>query len=350
MKIKHIILLAALSALSLSCEPRGGDGPCAQGAMSVVVTRMDAEDEDRISTIRFIVFGDPDADPVLETNRLFDEGEFDTGGAQGDGGVSQLGIVLEVMRRIEGPNDKLLVVIANEPPSMTSVLDAVALPEDLESLRLDFADFLNDDHHTLIDGAPLPMTAALWTDKVHADEQQAADDVVTVELRRAVARVDVYIELGDGVDPALTLSAGTTVTLGNTYDSQYFIHHFDDPRTFGSIQTVASGFLDKEWELVEDMAVSERLLLCSFYTPERTCTQPDDADKLTVSVSALTSDGAVREASAAIASAALASTGVVSAVTVVERNNVYRVTISMGAETANIWVGDWSDEDIYNEL
>lgn len=349
MRIIDITRLTAALLLFVSCTggERIADRPSAQGTMTVVVTQMDADDEDRIETVRFIVFGDPDTDPALEVNTLFDGSEFDTGGASGSGGVSRLEVVLEVGLRTGVRNNKLVVVIANEPASMTAALDAVVLPEELEDMRLDFASFLNADHRTLIDDYPLPMTAAVWTDKVYATEGEAAADMVAVELQRAVARVDVYIEPDGGED--LTLSSGTSVTLGNTYDSQNFIYHADGTHTLGEIQTVGSGFMDMVWELSEETAVSGRQLLCSFYTPERTCSLPDNADKLTLTVVIHTTDGTVREGSAAIDSGNRESAGI-TPITAVERNNVYMVTVTAGAEVVTVWVNDWNGEDIYNEL
>ncbi len=174
------------------------------------------------------------------------------------------------------------MVVANEPQQMKSQLEAIGNYGDLETLELDFAYFLNNDHTTLQDGKSLPMTAVVATTKVYPTVVEAEADCQAIVLERAVARVQLYIRKEPGL--TVNLTTGTTVTLKNSYDKEFFIRHDNSP--FGQIQTVpVSQLLSRTWNpaaTIPDSAIpdsGEGVLLCFFYTPEPTCTASGDADK-----------------------------------------------------------------------
>ncbi|MDR2936020.1 MAG: hypothetical protein LBU80_01585, partial [Rikenellaceae bacterium] len=299
--MKRNIILAFLLLLLCSCSWENELAP--DGATPAPITTRgyievqvadehtdedDVELSDDIKTIRFFVFTDLDSYPrkevgtpktvITEANR-----------------ASVLKAVFEVSRTEHGPNNKLVVAIANEPDAMTVDLDAVTTPRELEDLDLILSDFLSNDHLSLQSDTPMPMTGAVWTDRddVHATPGAAlaAADRVGLLLERAVARVDVYLttEITGGVN----LLPNSSITLKNTCTESPFVRHEIGDRVLGKIQTVPSaGFAgnDKAWTPApgqKNIPADASIYVCSFYTPERYCR----ADKLTLDIALATDDG-----------------------------------------------------------
>ncbi|MCD8164793.1 MAG: hypothetical protein LUE93_00805 [Bacteroides sp.] len=225
------------------------------------------------------------------------------------------------------------MVVVNEPQQMKSALEAVSNYGDLETMELDFAYFLNNNHATLQNGKSLPMTAVVATSKVYPTAVEAEADCQAIALERAVARVQLYIRKEPGL--TVNLTTGTTITLKNSYDKEFFIRHENSP--FGQIQTVpVSQLLSKTWNpaaTIPDSAIpdsGEGVLLCSFYTPKRTCTALNNADKLGVNIKLVLPDGSDREAAVTL-DKARGENGTEQNIEAIRRNNSYSIIANVEA-------------------
>lgn len=276
---------------------------------------------DDIRTIRFIVLTDLDTYPRVESadqHRIINSQ---------DGRVAALRANLGVSK-----SDKLVVVVVNEPNNLLDRLDEIGTMRGLEALQLEMDEIItNDDYRSL---AHMPMSGTVW---VPADlikdteaEIEAADYVPNeVTLDRAVARVDVHLstELDDGV----TINAGSTITLKNTYDKSPLVYHEYKPGVdLGYIQTVPTEELLEKPFTTGQIKIQENTnpdpkpddgpLICSFYTPERFCL----TDKLEVEIE-LDTDRGPRSATVTI-DLMKDEDGIERPVDIVRRNNRYIVS------------------------
>lgn len=344
--MKHILLIALFTLASCVSEERAASP--AYGVVQVEIAHRPATragDDEVMNTIRLIVFTDLDATPHAEVNRLYDASEFTVVGDPG-----KVKFVLKVSRK---KREKLVVAVINEPLSLTSALDAVATPTDLDGVEFDMADFLTENHQALLTGAAIPMTGALWTDRLFRTEDEAGrkGNILRLNTQRAVARVDVYLVKGTDVDPALKMAARSTVILSNTCTKGNLFYHFSANGTIGSIPTVPSAdpsvFKGKSWSYTGPVPIliDEDNAVCSFYTPERTHT----ADRLTLTIGLLTEDGAPRRGTLEMVKAK-DKNGVEHSVDNVLRNHIYKVTATIGANEITATINDWTDKDLTTEF
>ena len=94
---------------------------------------------------------------------------------------------------VTSSNDILVVVIANEPQSLTSQLDGIANLLTLQEMIYDISSILNSDGQ-IISATGMPMTGVIRDISIAPDETKT----VQMVIERAVARVDVFIEAIDG--------------------------------------------------------------------------------------------------------------------------------------------------------
>lgn len=302
-----------------------------RGVMRIeIIEQGEVAPEDQMNTVRLLIFDETSGWPELELNKFFNVADSFAVEVED---ASKLGVILDVSKRVGKPNKKRVVAIVNEPQQMKAGLEAVGNYDDLEAMELDFAHFLNNDHTTLQSGKGLPMTGMVETQKVYATVAEDEADGAEIVLERAVARVQLYIRKDSGL--TVPLSTQTTITLKNSYDRESFIRHEDPP--FGQIQTVpASQLLSKTWNPaapIPDSAIpdsGEGLLLCSFYTPERTCTASGDADKLGINIKLVLADGSEREA-AVIIDKARRENGTKQNIEAIRRNNSYTIIANVEA-------------------
>lgn len=347
----NITILVLLFFCSCTHKPTDTGGEPSVNFMQVEIEENGANNAERIKTIRFIVFTGLSSDPVAEVNRLYSEEDFVAEQLSGEKAASRVRIVLEVGRRSGRANDKLVVAIVNEPATMTSALNDVTAPGQLETLELAMSDFVTNDHLALLPDVPIPMSGAVWTgsDDIYPSVEQAADNTVEIGLSRAVARVDVYMNASaaDGI----RIGAGSTVTLDNTCDKSYYIRHVDDmEHVLGNIQTASPDDLThRSWTMAggqKDIPHGEAVHICSFYTPERYCV----SDKLKLRVGIVTSEGAPRSGTFTLDRAVENATQIEKPIDVIRRNNIYRVTATIGENGITAMVNDWADERIITDL
>ena len=324
--------------------------PETRGVMEVeVLEKFGEEETDRIETIRFIVFKDPDVYPRLELNRLFVKEDFNEEQSPGGQEISKLSIILKLSMRIGEPNPKMVAAIVNESPAMTPLLEQVAIPADLAALKLQFSDFFTADHSALAGGLPMPMTDVVWTDQIYETELEAENNRVQMTLERAVAKVVVCLKKSD--EPGtenLKLGNGTKITLINTYDSEYFIRHYDSSaHQFGYIQTVpVSELVERAWSLSSvSQEIDAATPVCSFYTPERNCV----GCEMQLMFDVVTDEGALRPYTLLL-NTAHDDQSQKQPIKAIQRNNIYKVTATIGINGIEAVVENWNSEEITSEL
>ncbi len=185
-----LLALATLSACSDKSEESGDIHPETTGLMSITVTGTDSSDEkdDKIETVRFLVFKNASTSPQLELNKRLDVPSAGPGEE-----VTRFETILEVSRKTT-TNDKMVVVIANEPATMETALNAVDSYNALANMPLELGDFLIPDHTALGNGKVMPMTGVARTGKVYTTEAEAAADPARMTIHRVTARIDVLIK------------------------------------------------------------------------------------------------------------------------------------------------------------
>ena len=125
---------------------------------------------------------------------------------------------------VTSSNDILVVVIANEPQSLTSKLDGIANLLTLQEMIYDISSILNSDGQ-IISATGMPMTGVIRDISIAPDETKT----VQMVIERAVARVDVFIEAIDGGAVTGYIAGSTSVTLHNfSYDSYFVMGNVDN--------------------------------------------------------------------------------------------------------------------------
>ena len=364
MKTKYTLPIAFAFLLFCSCswehaEPVGPavDPLQSRGLMQVEIAENSGQGTDKIKTIRFIVFNDLTTTPKKELNEFYSEDDFTIEEPENEKAASKVKIILEVLQKASGSNQKLVVAIVNEPDILKAKLNAINTLAQLENLELELAQILNGDHLSLKTDVPMPMSGAIWVNEFYSTEEEAALEQNTLKLgvSRFLARVDVYLLNGDN-SAAIPVAAGSTVTLSNTYTKSWFVRHEDEEHTLGRIQTVTAPLTNKTWTAEAALAVPARgnvptandsLHVCSFYTPERFCTA---ADKLKIDISAIIPDEGTRSGGITLDKAD-DKDGISRPITVIRRNSIYRVTATIWLSEITGEVQGWnSEKTIYQEL
>jgi hypothetical protein len=327
----------------------GSDALLTRGYINVSVDSSNEEaTSDDIKTIRFIVFKDLSSTPKVEVNEYHEVTEGESAAA--------LSTVLEVSVNAAGLGRKLVVAIANEPATLSDELNEVVTMTQLEALRLDMSSFVAADHLSLLSGAAMPMSGAIWTtnENIKATEQQAQLDKVALVLERAVARVDVYMNT-DNTD-GLQITGGSKVTLGNTCAESYLIHHNDGVNAVGRMDTPLSSamtsktwtqsaaLLDVPYKTPASSATPSSVYLCTFYTAERSC----QTDKLLLEVGVNVSGDEGTKGGSIELNELTVNDG--KAFDEVTRNTIYKVTVTVGVNGITALVQNWENEDIVTEL
>jgi hypothetical protein len=350
--IISIFILLLLGGCAREVQLGGGEVVEPLMTRGYINVTVDSENEgassDDIKTIRFIVFKDLLSTPKVEVNEFHEVSEGTS--------ASALSAVLEVSVNEAGLGRKLVVAIANEPTALSDELDAVTLVSQLEELRLDMSGFVATDHQSLLTGASMPMSGAIWTDSddIYAKEEDARNGRVALLLERAVAKVDVYLNT-DNSD-GLQITSGSKVTLGNTYGQSYLIYHNNGANAVGRIEAPESSeMISKTWtQSAASLAVPYKtpavqsdpssVYLCSFYTAERSCA----TDKLLLDVMfRVSGDEGVKSGSVKLNELTYEDG---KAFNEVIRNTTYKVTVTIGAKGMTAIVQDWKSEEITTEL
>ena len=217
-KLLHIICLAS-TILLFSCS-READvayelpAHTTRAQLSIdLVNNGDVEQQEKINSMRFIVFGSTPGGVRLDVNEhiLLSTPETATD-------------IDAQLLEVTSSNDILVVVIANEPQSLTSKLDGIANLLTLQEMIYDISSILNSDGQ-IISTTGMPMTGVIRDISIAPDETKT----VQMVIERAVARVDVFIEAIDGGAVTGYIAGSTSVTLHNfSYDSYFVMGNVDN--------------------------------------------------------------------------------------------------------------------------
>ncbi|WP_455639854.1 hypothetical protein [Parabacteroides sp.] len=275
------IFIATIALYACSTEQAIDDivvQQATKGLMFVRIVEDGAEVDDYIHTARFIVFNNASSFPSIDINEFV---TLDRKDAQ----------TFEIYLKVRCNPDKMLIVILNEPESLTGFLESVTSPSDLNTVKFQMAEVFNNNH-TATRSRGIPMTGMAHNISItesHASEINAFMQYVTV--KRAVARVEVWLKTEPYFQASVT--SDTQITLLHSHNEGYLM----DPETapaFGNIQTVNQPDESVVWKHTGNDVRIENIakLFCAFYTPERTCSAENDADKLVLKIDKIqTADG-----------------------------------------------------------
>ena len=365
-KLLHIICLAS-TILLFSCS-READvayelpAHTTRAQLSIdLVNNGDVEQQEKINSMRFIVFGSTPGGVRLDVNEhiLLSTPETATD-------------IDAQLLEVTSSNDILVVVIANEPQSLTSKLDGIANLLTLQEMIYDISSILNNDGQ-IISTTGMPMTGVIRDISIAPDETKT----VQMVIERAVARVDVFIEAIDGGAVTGYIAGSTSVTLHNFSHDSYFVmgnvdngtrDNADSSKNYGKVKedVSESNLLTHSWTATttETWAYSSaagaenRKLLCSFYTAERLF-KSDYSDRLSISMANVPkgpSDvtGITEKVIESVTKVDDTGSPTAQPFTEIRRNNVYQVTArvgKIGIQILTISVEDWGErQDIDLDL
>lgn len=357
-KLLHIICLAS-TILLFSCS-READvayelpAHTTRAQLSIdLVNNGDVEQQEKINSMRFIVFGSTPGGVRLDVNEhiLLSTPETATD-------------IDAQLLEVTSSNDILVVVIANEPQSLTSKLDGIANLLTLQEMIYDISSILNSDGQ-IISATGMPMTGVIRDISIAPDETKT----VQMVIERAVARVDVFIEAIDGGAVTGYTAGSTSVTLHNFSHDSYFVmgnvdngtrDNADSSKNYGKVKedVSESNLLTHSWTAAttEIWAYSSapgaenRKLLCSFYTAERIF-KSDYSDRLSISMANVPkgpSDvtGITGKVIESVTKVDGTGSPTAQPFTEIRRNNVYQVTArveKVGIQILTISIEDWGE-------
>lgn len=356
----HIICLA-ITALLFSCSRDATDGipPLVQARLSIeLADDRDADRQEEIRSIRFIVFSDVSGSAELDVNERIIL----------DNPTTATDITARDLR-VTPNNDIMVIVIANEPQGLTDELDGITSLGVLQNMKYNIAAILNSNGE-IVSSTGMPMTGVVRDISVVPDETKS----IRMVIERAVARVDIFLEATNGGAVTGYIANTTKVTLHNLTHDSYFVmgnaengtrDNANASKNYGKvIENVSTGdLLEKTWVAGEDKiwayssaaGAENRKLLCSFYTAERIFRQ-DKSDRLAVSmVNVLKgppdTTGITGKVIETITKVDDNGSPVPQPFMEIRRNNVYQITArvgKVGIQILAVTVEDWGERQDIN--
>lgn len=354
-RLLYIIYLA-FTALLFSCSSDVADELPLLTRAQLSISLVDDGDADRqeeIKTIRFVVFSNASGDVKLNVNELI---RLDTPGTATD-------ITAQVLK-VTPDDDMIVMVVSNEPQGLTYALNSVASPSQLREINYNIATILDGDGE-IVSTTGMPMTGVMRGISVVPDQTKA----VKMVIERAVARVDIFLEAIDGGAMTGYTAGSTSVTLHNFTRDSYFVmgneangtrDNANPSKNFGKVKgNVPDGDLLTEtwtaatsemWAYSSATGAKNRKLLSSFYVAERMF-RPDYSDRLAVSMTNVLKGppdvtGVTGIVIETITKVDDKGTPVAQPFTEIRRNNVYQITArvgKIGIQILTITVEDWGE-------
>ena len=354
-KLLHIICLA-FTILLFACSRDATDELPAltRAQLSIgLVDDGDAERQEEIKSIRFIVFGNATSGAILDVNKLV---ILDTPGTATD-------ITAQLLKVIPN-NDIMVIVIANEPQSLTAELNGITELPLLQELDYSIASIL-DGNGEIASTTGMPMTGVIRGISVAPAETKT----VKMVIERAVARVDVFLEAIDGGAVTGYTAGSTSVTLHNlSHDSYFVMGNVDNGTRDNSTPSKNYGRVKENvpendlfeglweattteiWAYSSAAGAKNRRLLCSFYTAERIF-KSDYSDRLAISMANVPKGpsgvtGITEKVIETITKVDDKGSPTAQPFTEIRRNNVYQITArvgKIGIQIQEITVEDWGE-------
>ena len=362
MRIVNIFVLV-FSLLLCSCVQETGTEPDPVVQQQYAQMRVDINNESSLSddyreviqTVRIIVFNNASTNPKLDVNTL-------------NTVTAAAGTSVSMDLRVTANDDKMIVAIINEPSQMSGILSAVTHPSVIEDLDYDFAHLFNTNHTAMLSGTYMPMTGVKRGVSVNSTHTAANPMAVSMTVERIVARVDVYL-MKSNMTNVVQLTSSTAIRFKNTYTKGYFAAGTAADGTryqtgglasqnFGRMMTVgAQYFTAVSWSPASTVTlgtVQPTAPTCSFYTPERTCSASNNADKLALEFSDINIVGiGARHGEALIYRMSVLPSGVTDPLlTEIKRNNVYAIigTVKSQEMSFEAQVLAWNDDDLSSDI
>lgn len=354
-KLLHIICLV-FTTLLFACSRDAADElpTLTRAQLSIgLVDDGDAERQEEIKSIRFIVFGNATSGAILDVNKLV---ILDTPGTATD-------ITAQLLKVV--PNkDIIVIVIANEPQSLTAELNDITELPLLQELDYSIASIL-DSNGEIASTTGMPMTGVIRGISVASAETKS----VKMVIERAVARVDVFLEAIDGGAVTGYTAGSTSVTLHNLSNDSYFVmgnvdngtrDNANPSKNYGKVKedVPESDLLPGAWTATTSdtwayssaTGAENRKLLCSFYTAERIF-KSDYSDRLAVSMANVPKGpsgvtGITEKVIETITKVDDKGSPTAQPFTEIRRNNVYQITArvgKIGIQILTITVEDWGE-------
>ena len=342
--VLHIIF-GFIFLVSCVAERSGDDTRMSSGArslMAIEVLADGADEHDYIHTARVIVFDNASVAPAIDINEVvtFSAGEQD---------AKKFGTTLEVSSN----SDKMLVVVVNEPAAMTGVLDAVISRAELEDMIFRMDEVFNPNHSSP-SSSGIPMTG-VKRNIVVAEGLTTREEI---NIERGVARVELWLKKEDAVSFARVTSS-TQVTLENSYAEGYLVVGTEIDKTrfqtgedaddnFGRMLIPDNNYAFVDWSYGGTVPLElddTYQLIAAFYTPERTCSSSNDADKLILHIEGVSSPDGLRDGQAVLSSFSPEGGGASRVLTEIRRNHIYRIMAVVKEKTVEFEhrVVPWKD-------
>lgn len=355
-KLLHIIYLAFISFL-FSCSNAVDELlPLTRAQLSIgLVNNGDLDRQEEIKTIRFIVFNHASGVARLDVNEHI---ILSTPGTATD--------ISAQLLKVAPDNDIMVIVIVNEPHSLTSELDGITSLWGLQNVDYNIASILNSDGE-IVSSTGMPMTGVIRGISVVPDETKT----VKMVIERAVARVDIFLEATNGGAITGYTAGSSSVTLHSFTRNSYFVmgneangtrDNADPSKNYGKVMedVPVSDLLAETWTAAATetwsyssaTGVANRKLLCSFYAAERIF-KSDYSDRLAVSMTNILKGppdvtGITRKVIETITKVDDSGTPVAQPFTEIRRNNVYQIVAKVGKvgiQILTITVEDWGEQE-----
>lgn len=282
MKKRHAILwLCGLTFLLASCSKDKTVGINGEIPVKIMTRAGGASgqslntSEDVIRKCRVYIF---DASGKLNRMQLFEENEIASG---------------MNMRAKVGTGKKFCIVVNEvDIPRMKDALDKVASPEALHDAVFALADYVPLDRSVTGDDLADGSTGYVLPMYGESTVTVVADDInqVSVELHRAVARVDIYLRREEDTEVDATVSATSSIELDKVPAGGYFTPDKNPVAAGGAVRTISRA---STLPLNEAVGTEGYTLVWSFYVPSQRFA--GDSDRYRVTVNGIDWEGNVAD-------------------------------------------------------
>jgi len=344
-----IVIIAATFALLSSCSSDEGNNPgppVARSTVDIETVIGGAEDEDKLYTVRYLIFDDASTTASLDKNILINVTE-----------ENRKATTFKSTIEVNSNPDKMIIAVVNEPDDMTTQLNQAVSPEGIEDMVFNMGSVFTSDNTALKPSRSIPMSGVKR--KIAVTEDNTTN--VEMNLERSVARVELWLKKEDNLTFA-RVNTSTGVSLAKSHTEGYLATGTQADGTrfqtgasaadnFGHMLTVQNPATTLNWTYTESSPMEltgTHQLICSFYVPERTCSAANDADKLVLGISKLQTSESERTSAGNVLDKFSEDGGPEQPITEIKRNNIYQVfgTVRSNAvEFSDTKILNWTDAE-----
>ena len=332
---------------------RGADTSVELSVRSSAVSSADAnklfDNETAIRSIRVLTFDRYSQAGVA----AFEKNQYATAG---NGGFTELNGVYKVQMSVQEHTNKEFYVLVNEPAAFKSELDKITSVSDLHAMQYTLAAYFNDNllsnaaicfnasnTKPAAPFADLPMFGKALQQSVIANDAGIVANAITVDVSRALARVDLKLKKEDLTSSVIKLKNGTTTFAYTTYTKGNLT---DQPHaTVGSNQSSATKTFSTGGDVEILSGESAFAHVLSFYTPARSCAGANE--KINITIGSIEYGGKTLTFEPIVLDKTTAGD-----ITVIKRNTVYEVkgTIKNNAIDVSVELLPWIAKNIDTDI